>query len=81
MEVKNIDNIKEFSESGFLRKRIWETENLHCNIYTFEPGGLNQVHCHPNTDEVVLCIEGESEIVVGDKRKPIKAKRYCSGYR
>jgi oxalate decarboxylase/phosphoglucose isomerase-like protein (cupin superfamily) len=43
-------------------------------IYTFEPGGLNQLHLHPNSDEVVLCIEGEGEIVVAEERNPIRVK-------
>ncbi|MCH7938621.1 MAG: cupin domain-containing protein [Candidatus Marinimicrobia bacterium] len=74
MQIKNIDEIKEFSEKGFLKRRIWQTENLQCNIYTFKPKGVNPIHRHPGSDEVVFCMEGEGEIVMEDERETIRAK-------
>lgn len=73
MEKKTIEEIKEFSPEGFLRKRIWETKRLHCNIYCFEPGGKNNLHRHPVSDEVAFCHEGEGIAVVGDECQALRA--------
>jgi len=73
MEKKTFDSLKSFSASNFVRKRIWQTDKLHCNIYCFEPGQQNSLHRHPVSDEVVLCLEGEGIIVVGTEHQPIKA--------
>ena len=54
MQIKNIYEIKEFSVKGFLKRMIWQTESLQCNIYTFKPKGVNPIHRHPGSDEVVF---------------------------
>lgn len=73
MEKKTFEDMKTFSQNDFVRKRIWQTDKLHCNIYCFEPGQQNSLHRHPVSDEVVLCLEGEGTIVVGTAPQPIKA--------
>jgi len=56
-----------------LRRRVWQSARLHCNIYCFEPGQQNSLDRHPVSDEVVFCWEGEGVIVVGQEQSPIKA--------
>lgn len=73
MEKKGLDAIKAFSDKGFQRRRVWQTDNLHCNIYCFEPGQQNSLHRHPVSDEVVCCWEGEGVVVVGEEQAPINA--------
>ena len=58
MERKNLQAIEEFSSRGFVRRRVWQSDHLHCNIYCFEPGQQNSLHRHPVADEVVFCWEG-----------------------
>ncbi len=72
MEKKALDAIKAFSDKGFQRRRLWQTDNLHCNIYCFEPGQQNSLHRHPVSDEVVFCWEGEGVVVVGKESEPIR---------
>lgn len=73
MERKGLATIQEFSSRGFVRRRIWQTHHLHCNIYCFEPGQQNSLHRHPVADEVAFCWEGEGIIVVGNHHAPFKA--------
>ncbi|TAJ07215.1 MAG: cupin domain-containing protein [Nitrospirae bacterium] len=73
MEKKSLEVIKEFSPRGFVRRRVWQSAQLHCNIYCFEPGQQNSLHRHPGANEVVFCWEGEGVIVVGGERSSIKA--------
>ena len=72
MQKKALDALKQFSPKGFIRQRVWQTDNLHCNIYCFEPGQQNSLHRHPVSDEIVFCWEGEGIVVVGDDQTPIK---------
>ncbi len=73
MEKKILEALKSFSAAGFMRRRVWQTDNLHCNIYCFEPGQQNRLHCHPVSNEVVFCWEGEGVVVVGEEQAPIRA--------
>jgi quercetin dioxygenase-like cupin family protein len=72
MQKKALEALKVFSADGFQRRRAWQTDNLHCNIYCFEPGQQNSLHRHPGSDEVVFCWEGEGIVVVGKEQAPIK---------
>ena len=74
MEKKTFESLLTFSPNSFVRKRIWQTDALHCNIYCFEPGQQNSLHRHPISDEVVFCLEGEGRVVVGIEHQPIKAE-------
>lgn len=73
MQKKNLKTIQQFSPNGFVRQRVWQSEQLHCNIYCFEPGKQNSLHRHPVADEVVFCWEGEGIIVVGEEHSPFTA--------
>ena len=73
MEKKSLDSMKSFSANGFVRKRVWQTDKLHCNMYCFEPAQQNSLHRHPVSDEVVICLEGEGIVVVGEGQQSIKA--------
>jgi quercetin dioxygenase-like cupin family protein len=72
MDKKTFESLKTFSEAGFVRKRVWQTDRLHCNIYCFEPGQQNNLHRHPVSDEVVFCLEGDGIVVVGTEHQSIK---------
>lgn len=43
MQKKSLEAIQEFSPSGFVRRRVWQSAHLHCNIYCFEPA--NKTAC------------------------------------
>lgn len=32
MEKKTFESLKTFSGNSFVRKRIWQTDTLHCNM-------------------------------------------------
>lgn len=73
MEKKNLQTIEEFSSRAFVRRRVWQSDQLHCNIYCFEPEQQNSLHRHPIADEIVFCWEGEGIVVVGNEHDPFKA--------
>ena len=66
-QLKTLDQVAVFSPQAFVRKRVWESAALHCNVYAFEPGQQNAMHHHPNSDEVVMCWEGNGRAVIGNE--------------
>jgi quercetin dioxygenase-like cupin family protein len=73
MEKKSLTIIQKFSPRSFVRQRVWQSDQLHCNLYCFEPGQQNSLHRHPDADEVVFCWEGEGLIVVGSEQSQFMA--------
>lgn len=71
VSIKTINGIKEFSQEAFVRKRIFETEALHFNIYCILPGQKNPLHKHPISDEVLYFVAGKGETVVGAEKVPV----------
>ena len=69
-----IDEVTEFKTEGFVRKRIYQTENLYFNIYCIDVGQKNPLHKHPISDEVLYFIEGEGKCVVGEKVYQVKGR-------
>ena len=74
-ETKKHFNVKEaetFSVDRFVRKRLFATSGMHCNIYCIAPGQENPLHRHPISDEILYFTQGEGECVVGDETYAVK---------
>ena len=63
----------EFKKDFFNRKRLFETSDMHFNVYCIGPGQENPLHCHPNSDEILYFVEGEGDCVVGEETYAVKA--------
>ena len=61
----NLKEAEEFREQSFMRKRLFETSDMHFNTYCIAPGQENPLHRHPLSDEILYFVEGEGECVVG----------------
>lgn len=68
----NLQEAKEFREGGFVRKRLFETSDMHFNVYCIAPGQQNPLHRHPISDEILYFVEGTGECVVGGKIYSVK---------
>lgn len=69
----SLKEAKEFRERTFVRKRLFETSNIHFNLYCIAPGQQNPLHRHPISDEILYFVEGSGECVVGTDRYPVNA--------
>jgi quercetin dioxygenase-like cupin family protein len=75
-ETKNHFNLKEaeeFRKGFFNRKRLFETSDMHFNVYCIGPGQENPLHRHPNSDEILYFVEGTGECVVGEEMYAVNA--------
>lgn len=68
----NLKQAEEFHEHAFVRKRLFETSDMHFNVYCIAPGQQNPLHRHPESDEVLFFVEGEGECVVGESTYAVK---------
>lgn len=60
-----LKDAEEFLPDRFNRKRLFETSDMHFNIYCIAPGQENPLHRHPISDEILYFVEGSGECVVG----------------
>jgi len=61
------------SKYGGALKELIREKNLHLLIGYFEPGESMKAHIHTIPEEIYYVLEGEGEMVLGDKTVPIKA--------
>ncbi len=69
----NLKEAEEFRENFFVRKRLFETSDMHFNVYCIAPGQENPLHRHPNSDEILYFVEGTGECVVGEETYPVNS--------
>lgn len=62
-----LNDAVEFREDSFLRKRLFETSNMHFNIYCIAPGQENPLHRHPESDEILYFVAGSGECECGEE--------------
>ena len=63
----NVKDAETFRAEFFTRKRLFETTDMHFNIYCIAPGQFNPLHRHPLSDEILYFIEGSGECIVGSE--------------
>lgn len=68
----NLKEAEEFRKGSFIRKRLFETSDLHFNVYCIVPGQENPRHRHPISDEILFFVEGVGECVVGEETYTVK---------
>ncbi len=68
----NLKEAEEFKDNAFLRKRLFQTSDMHFNVYCIKPGQENPLHKHPLSDEILYFVEGTGECVVGKEIYPVK---------
>lgn len=63
---------EEFKDRFFIRKRLFETSDMHFNVYCIAPGQQNPLHRHPLSDEILYFVEGVGQCVVGKELYEVK---------
>ena len=63
----NLKDAVTFHEKFFIRKRLFESSDMHFNVYCIAPGQHNPLHRHPISDEILYFVEGHGECIVGSE--------------
>ncbi len=66
--IKNVRNfVADTHAGGMLAKRVWTRsaqQPLDVDIYTFEPGGAQDTHYHPDSAELAICWSGRGRATI-----------------
>ncbi len=62
----NAGELKSFDDSKFTPKPVYQTDDMKVVLAYFKPGQFIPVHS-PKVDVVLYILEGEAEIVAGDR--------------
>ena len=64
----NFDDLIEFDKDARLvRKKIFQSDIVVCELVCYEPGQFTKPHVHPNQDEIFFCMEGTGIITFAGK--------------
>jgi len=64
----DLDDLIEFDKDARLvRKKIFQSAIIVCELVCYEPGQFTKTHVHPNQDEIFFCIRGKGNITFQDR--------------
>ncbi len=59
----NFDDLIEFDpEARLVRKKLFQSDTVVCELVCYEPGQFTKPHVHPNQDEIFFCLGGKGII-------------------
>ncbi|MBT3536570.1 MAG: cupin domain-containing protein [Rhodospirillaceae bacterium] len=63
----NFDDLIEFDKDARLvRKKLFQSDIVVCELVCYEPGQFTKFHVHPNQDEIFFCMDGEGVITFAE---------------
>ena len=71
MKVIKLSDVVEFNPDKLKKISLFDTENFFCDVYCLEPGQLQKVHSHGDSDKVYYIIEGRGKVIVGSEEKQL----------
>jgi len=74
VEIHDLADLTEFSDENRIRKKIFQSKGLVCELICYEPGQQTVIHQHPMQDEYFYVVEGSGKITFED-REDIAVKR------
>ncbi|MDG2305588.1 MAG: cupin domain-containing protein [Candidatus Binatia bacterium] len=62
-----------FSAEKMAKCNIFDSANMFCDAYCFEPGQVQKAHAHDGSDKVYYVLDGVVEIQIGDDTRRLEA--------
>jgi quercetin dioxygenase-like cupin family protein len=62
-----------FSSEKMRKQNVFDSANMFCDVYGFEPGQSQTAHAHAGSDKVYYVIEGCAEIQIGGETRRLEA--------
>lgn len=56
-----------FSAEKMRKQNLFDSPNMFCDVYCFEPGQSQSAHTHAGSDKIYYVLEGTAEIQIGDQ--------------
>jgi mannose-6-phosphate isomerase-like protein (cupin superfamily) len=71
MEQRNVREMIAFSSEKMKKIGVFDTQNLFCDIYCFEPGQAQKAHAHHESDKIYFVLEGKGKFKIGNDEKEL----------
>ena len=66
-------DVAAFSREKMRKQNVFDSPNMFCDVYGFEPGQSQIAHAHAGSDKIYYVIEGCAEIQIGDETRRLEA--------
>ena len=60
-----------FSDEKMRKQSLFDSPNMFCDVYCFEPGQEQKAHSHAGSDKVYVVLDGRAEIQIGEETKSV----------
>ena len=62
-----------FATDKMKKHNVFDSANMFCDVYCFEPGQAQTAHAHAGSDKVYYVLEGEADLQIGDETRRLGA--------
>jgi mannose-6-phosphate isomerase-like protein (cupin superfamily) len=60
-----------FAGEKMKKSNLFDSPNMFCDVYGFEPGQEQTAHAHAGSDKIYFVLEGTAEVRIGDETRPL----------
>jgi mannose-6-phosphate isomerase-like protein (cupin superfamily) len=60
-----------FAREKMKKSNLFDSPNMFCDVYGFEPGQEQTAHAHAGSDKIYFVLEGTAEVRIGDETRPL----------
>ncbi|MGQ4808181.1 hypothetical protein NKDENANG_01548 [Candidatus Entotheonellaceae bacterium PAL068K] len=72
MDMKHVVSRKAFNEQKMQKVNLFETEQMFCDLYCFEPGQEQKTHTHAGSDKIYYVLEGHGTFHIGGETQDLQ---------
>ena len=67
-----LDEHAVFSAEKMAKCNLFDSQNMFCDVYCFEPGQVQKAHAHAHSDKIYSVLEGVADIEVGGETRRVE---------
>jgi quercetin dioxygenase-like cupin family protein len=65
----HVPDRRAFSTEKMRKQNLFDSPNMFCDVYCFEPGQAQTAHAHAGSDKIYYVLEGDAEIQIGSETR------------
>jgi len=73
MHYFDVTTHKEFSSGKMTKVKLFDTENLFCDLYCLKNGQSQKPHTHQGADKIYYVLEGRGTFLIGNEENLLQA--------
>ena len=73
----SLDEITRFAPEKMTKCNVFDSSNMFCDVYCFEPGQIQKPHRHDGCDKIYFVLDGCVELQIGDETRRLQAGEFA----